>query len=376
MEIYVTRGPERLGPFTVEQARAKLAAGELSADDLAWHAGAGDWQPLSALLAAAPNPAPPPLSSPPPATPGAPIADLGRKLVSDVGSLSDKVIADLRDLHPQLLMPFGEFKSLRWLDNKKLLAVVAVGLWPLVCLTFFGSLKSAYWALALYFSVLWGMFFFYLFPSPEVTRRSCVLCFFGTGLISIAILFSLHGLWPLSQLLRLAFSEELPSRLVGMFLGVAIPEEFCKAIVIFLFAHLSPVRLRPQTLLFYGLMSGLGFGIYEGVSYQLERNPAMARGIGEYYLLNMIRLTSLPFLHAMWSGIAGYFIGFAALHPKRKHGLYVAAIGIPAILHASHNAFAVSQIAVSLFVDFMSVVALIIYLSNTTELEKKLEGGR
>jgi hypothetical protein len=33
--------------------------------------------------------------------------------------------------------------------------------------------------------------------------------------------------------------------------------------------------------------------------------------------LNLIRLTTLPFLHAIWTGITGYFIGFARLCPDR-----------------------------------------------------------
>jgi RsiW-degrading membrane proteinase PrsW (M82 family) len=84
-------------------------------------------------------------------------------------------------------------------------------------------------------------------------------------------------------------------------------------------------------MLFYGLMAGLGFGIYEGINYQTSYNFRFAIDAAgyrdratyaaEYYLLNLIRLTTLPFLHAIWTGMAGYFIGFAAQFPRRKRGM-------------------------------------------------------
>ena len=71
MQIHVARDGQRLGPFSIEEVRARLSAGELASGDLAWAEGRADWVPLSAFpgLAAAPVPplpqgvpaAPPPL---------------------------------------------------------------------------------------------------------------------------------------------------------------------------------------------------------------------------------------------------------------------------------------------------------------------------
>jgi RsiW-degrading membrane proteinase PrsW (M82 family) len=54
--------------------------------------------------------------------------------------------------------------------------------------------------------------------------------------------------------------------------------------------------------------------------------------------LNLIRLTTLSFLHAIWTGIAGYFIGFARLYPERRTGLLMVAIGAPTLLHGCYDA--------------------------------------
>ena len=129
----------------------------------------------------------------------------------------------------------------------------------------------------------------------------------------------------------------------------------------------SPERLSLQTMLFYGLMSGLGFGIYEGVSYQTGQNWfLLSDSPGNYYLANVIRLTSLPFLHAVWTGMAAYFLALSTMYPSRKHGLMVAAILIPALLHTSHNTFdGMFEFAA----DFISVLALLVYQRQSAAFE-------
>src|SRR5690348_9165433 len=52
MEIHIRRGTQKLGPFSLEEVRAKVAAGELRLDDLAWRLGLSDWVPLGRLLTA------------------------------------------------------------------------------------------------------------------------------------------------------------------------------------------------------------------------------------------------------------------------------------------------------------------------------------
>jgi type II secretory pathway pseudopilin PulG len=54
MRILVQHGDQRLGPFSVEEARATLAAGTVSPSDLAWAEGSPGWVPLGSLLSAPP----------------------------------------------------------------------------------------------------------------------------------------------------------------------------------------------------------------------------------------------------------------------------------------------------------------------------------
>jgi uncharacterized RDD family membrane protein YckC len=70
MEVWIGRQGERLGPYRDEDVRQWLREGKIRPDDLAWHEGLTDWQPLSTLFpedaAAAPEGSSPPL---PPALP-------------------------------------------------------------------------------------------------------------------------------------------------------------------------------------------------------------------------------------------------------------------------------------------------------------------
>jgi RsiW-degrading membrane proteinase PrsW (M82 family) len=133
-------------------------------------------------------------------------------------------------------------------------------------------------------------------------------------------------------------------------------------------------------MVFYGLMSGLGFGIYEGMNYQMNQNfsvmnnaPNLELGMAAYYFDNMLRLTTLPFLHAMWTAIGAYFWSLSMLYRSRRRGLWAAALGIPSILHGFYDTFTDSSPWVSLGVAFISVFALMIYLSRSQEFERALE---
>lgn len=50
MEVWIGRDGERHGPYKEEEVRQWLRSGQVSADDLGWHEGMADWQPLSALF--------------------------------------------------------------------------------------------------------------------------------------------------------------------------------------------------------------------------------------------------------------------------------------------------------------------------------------
>jgi RsiW-degrading membrane proteinase PrsW (M82 family) len=346
MNLIIQRAGQDFGPYPITLVEQYLTQGSLLPHDLARREGEmiSNSLPLAKLL-----------------------TQCGRTSPLS-GNPFGAAMQDLRSFDLRLLFPWLAIRSLTWLKDRRLIYLASVGLAPAFLLTFAPGVWAGYWVIALYFSALWALFFYYLFKTPQVEVRTCLLCFGFTALISISLLLLLHQLWPWTTLLALADSPSFLPRFFGMFFGVGVNEELCKAAIVFWLVKRPGVHFVPQTAVFYGMISGLGFGIYEGVHYQMHINRDA--GVDGAYLLNIARLTSLPFLHAVWTGIAAYFIGFAALHPRKRMGLWILAIGVPAVFHAVYNTFGWGLIGLGS--SLLSVVLLTTYLANVQQMQRQL----
>ena len=151
--------------------------------------------------------------------------------------------------------------------------------------------------------------------------------------------------------------------------GVGLTEELVKLLPLIFILRRTKEPLIPQTMVFYGLMSGIAFGVYEGVGYQITVNAEQTYDVS--FFLNIARLTSLPFLHACWCGIAGYFLAFAHLYPKYRRGLYALAISVPVIIHGLYDSFS-NFWGVSLIMVFIGLMLLMVYLKHGVNYQSKL----
>jgi RsiW-degrading membrane proteinase PrsW (M82 family) len=288
------------------------------------------------------------------------------------GARSERPLRELQQLTRQLLLPLGEFTSGGWLRHRRAFLIAAVGLFPLIIIALLGgetNVARGYWAVAAYFSILWAAFFYHAYPAPAVNLGDAAFCFLGSAFCCTLLLYGIYTLSGAQLLVPWTHSPSVLRRIVGFIGGIGLPEEGCKAAILMLLFQRKD-RLSPQTMLFYGLMAGLGFGIYEGVRYQFLGNLASAQTVGGYYLLNVLRLTSLPFLHAVWTGVAGYFFGLALLYPRRRWGLCGIAIGLPAVLHGMYDMLSGS--GAEIVVAVVSVFVMNLYLAHTMELERLL----
>jgi RsiW-degrading membrane proteinase PrsW (M82 family) len=84
-----------------------------------------------------------------------------------------------------------------------------------------------------------------------------------------------------------------------------------------------------------------------------------------FNFLNFLRITSLPFLHAVWAGVSGYFIGLSKLTTRLSLALLVAAIFAPSLLHATHNTMAAYGGLTQILPSLISVAAFLSYLTHT-----------
>ncbi len=373
---YLDASRQLHGPCTREELQQLFAAGKIVISTAVRRSDGSDWIPFGQLLEA--NATGADRATPPPLQPAS---------SSEETSSGDS----WRALKRHILVPWNEVREMRWLDNRRLIGVAAIGLFPLLIIALFtnaGNIRGAYWAMAFYFSALWAVFFYYVFPAPGVTLRNCLICFFGTGLFSVSLLQIFHYFLSIgvglvvepdaigesrSAIEYLLLHRFVPTRWAAWILLVGLPEEVCKVLALFFLAR-NNSPFQPQTMMYYGLMAGLGFGIYEGVAYQERVNLELGGFyLGNYYILNVVRLTALPFIHAIWTAIAGYFIGFAYQFPQRKRGLLIIAVAMPAFLHGTYNAVTITSVLSSLAVALISVFALNLYLAKSRDFERVLQ---
>ena len=265
----------------------------------------------------------------------------------------------LGSLGSEFILPREEISRHGLLEDKRLLILALVGLSLSVIMLLPIGGFLVFYVVSLYFSVIWGLFFYYFFRTRQVNVKTTVTTFFLTQLAVFVIFSGLNSL----NFFYVFTNAPFPLSIVGYIAGVGLTEEFAKMIPLLVLAHRAKEPLLPQTLVYYGLMSGIAFG-QTTVNTQVDYTTA--------FVLNIARLTSLPFLHATFSGICGYFTAFARLYPKYRRSLYALALAIPATLHGLYDAFATFFYPLALAVALFTVLLLMAYLRKSTTFQARL----
>ena len=294
------------------------------------------------------------------------------------------IFSQLKEIGQELILPSVIFTKGPWKKNKQLfiLSIVGLTLSGLIVIAPILHPYILFYCIALYFSIIWGLFFYYLFKTEQVKLETTIILFFATQLL-ITIVYDLLkiGSWYGSLFESLYHVENLMISLISYILGVGVLEEFVKVFPIFLILYFSKNVIKPQTAVFYGLISGIAFGVSEGVGYQLGLNfqalvesDNIAEGYVFSYLYNITRLTSIPFLHAIWCGIASYFVAFAFLYPRFRISLYSLAILVPATIHGLYDYLCNVQfgLLVTIPVVVIGVVLLMVYLNIRYDFHSRL----
>ena len=280
------------------------------------------------------------------------------------------LFSQLKDIGRELIFPNDLFSRKVFFKDTRLIILAILGLSPAFLIKFTFIPFITFYTISLYFSAIWGMFFFYFFKTNQVKIKQTVLLFFGLQ-ICVFFLWDILSLpqWPIINILyNWTDRSSIVIRFLGFVFGVGFIEELIKAIPLLLIVKQTKTPIIPQTLVFYGLMSGIAFGVFEGVQYQMTVNTQL--DYSNAFFMNIARLTCLPFLHAIWVGISGYFIAFANLYPKYRWSLYSLAIGLPAFIHGLYDTLGWSIFG--LFLTLLTVILLMTYLKQGVNFQSKL----
>lgn len=341
MDIYVIRNNQKYGPYNEQTLLQYVNSGQLLKQDRALELGGTEEHTVGYYLRQARL----------------------KPYVENRGN----IFSQLSAIGSELIFPRTTLLSKQFLSDTRLLILALVGLLPMVIMNIPLGGWFLFYEVSLYFSIIWGLFFYASFKTPQVKLKTTLNVFFLTQLCVFLVwdILGLPCLNPFYVLCDVAF----PLNIGGFTLGVGLTEEFAKMTPLLIILKRAKEPLIPQTMVFYGLMSGIAFGVYEGVQYQMTVNAEQSYDVS--FFLNIARLTSLPFLHACWCGIAGYFLSFAHLYPKYRRGLYVLAIMIPMLIHGLYDTFSDVRFLSLVFV-FLGLMLLIVYLKKGVNYQSKL----
>ncbi len=283
--------------------------------------------------------------------------------------------SEIRALLPLLVAPFRHLDAIPAATWRSIAIVAVMGLAPLALVALLQRHEyGAYWAIGFYFATLWAIFFGAAFHSTGVRWRKSLFVYLGTSLVGMTLLGIALAMNVEAIRDPLVSSKSLAIAIPSSIVFIGLPEELTKALVLFAVWRFWGVGgLRP--FLFYGLLSGLGFGISEGIGYQAGPYLAAASKSGDYggyYLESVLRLTSLPFFHAVWAGTAAFLIWFGARVPSARSGFLTLAILIPATFHGLYDALSDHSFVLSLLVVGVSIVLLGVYVASADSFERWL----
>jgi RsiW-degrading membrane proteinase PrsW (M82 family) len=152
------------------------------------------------------------------------------------------------------------------------------------------------------------------------------------------------GIMAIFTLIGLSYSMALDPEMgfipsfIGFTLGVGLCEELCKALPILIYYKIGN-RQNWRGAFLWGLASGAGFGVSEGIMYSSDFYNGLA-GPGIY----IVRFVSCVALHAIWTGSVAISVNQRQylLREEQEHWImYVLAvlwmISIPMVLHGLYD---------------------------------------
>lgn len=249
-----------------------------------------------------------------------------------VSQAFDQLVRDIKSFQFKWVVPTDTALSPEFIRNPSVWVMLLFGFLPLASflLQLVTTGPGFLVMLEIYFALAWGFYYYYFVARCSVDIR------LGAAVMAFTALIGVKGVQMVQTLPLLSWlydgvdgKHDAMRGLMGFVLGVGPVEEGFKAIPVLALALVWNKIEKPIDGIFYGACSGLGFAIAEGVIYV---------GNAQMPIVQMlIRGTSLPFLHSLWSAIVGYFIALAAINRSRAPALVVTGFLVSVVLHGVYD---------------------------------------
>ena len=240
MNIYIIRNNQKFGPYTESALLSYVNNGQVLVQDKAIKDGDLQEHTVSYYL-----------------------RQCGlRPKVTNKGN----ILSQLKMIGSELIFPKTTMLSKSFLTDQRFLILAIVGLLPMVIMNMPLGGVLLFYEVSLYFSIIWGLFFYTCFKTQQVSLKTTLSVFFLTQIL-VFTLWDFTGLPNLNPFYALV-ETSFPINILGFVFGVGLTEELVKLLPLIFILRRTKEPLIPQTMVFYGLMSGIAFGVYEGVGYQ------------------------------------------------------------------------------------------------------------
>ncbi|MVN85305.1 PrsW family intramembrane metalloprotease [Deinococcus sp. HMF7620] len=292
------------------------------------------------------------------------------------------MIDDFKGLPFDVLFPVRRWLGdqpwrMRWVQ-----ALLFFALFPLSLTHLWGidaEIQDAAWAIGTYFALLWGYVLWAIVQPGQLKRRNLFLITVFTAIVGVFLVLTLQKLPFISALYSATEWNFSPARLVGFVAGVGLVEEAVKLLPVFWLAVKWREIRTPREAAFYAGISGLAFGVAEAVAYSIHYTDTNTFGMtfglvgsGNYVVSEFLRLITLPFLHCVFSGIAGYYLGLSLLAPQRRTALLLLGVGVTALLHGLYDFFAGGWLGLG--VAGVAIVTFVAYLRSAEHITQHITG--
>ena len=183
-----------------------------------------------------------------------------------------------------------------------------------------------------------------------------------------------------AALIELGFAEKLSElslppfflEILYVFIGVALVEEAVKYLVVKKRVLKDPEFDEPLDVMLYMVIAALGFAALENLLVLFPLlNPFQ---LFETVVVSSFRFVGATFLHALCSGLLGYFLALSFFNPKNRFKMLGLGLFTVMLLHGLYN-FSIMKIEGNLkfILPIIILISLALFVSLGFKKLKKLK---
>lgn len=190
--------------------------------------------------------------------------------------------------------------------------------------------NTGYLLLAFLPPVLWLLFYLREDRHPE-PKRLLLAAFIGG--MAAAVIAVISEIVLLGQSGLLVFEGRTVRAAILIFLAIALIEEYMKYLPVKFLIEKRGEFDEPVDAMIYMMTSALGFAALENALFLL---PIFHASIPTGLAITVNRFLGANLLHALSSGLVGFFLSRAWFHPHRRHFIALGVL-MASVLHAFFN---------------------------------------